>query len=136
MNPSRGFCYTPMSEFSFPVRDGVADQHVKLLPLYGLHRNDPLCHLVRRIRQHEGMYFSLEVIASLMPSLQECLTRHKQMVAAYLDANYDKVLRISLSRKAHTDTCVVLHSLPTSHSVSKLRHQTSISQTSRRDPPR
>lgn len=71
-----------------------------------------------------------------MFAIQDTLTRHKPMVAEYLEANYDKV---SLSRhslpalSSRTPPSLVLQRLRRARQIRKLRHKTTITQTPRRD---
>lgn len=74
--------------------------------------------------------------------VQETLTRHKPMVAQWLDANYDRVsdtcsfLNATLVLVLSAAHLTVLRHVQHPHPLIQLRDQEAVAQASRGDPPR
>lgn len=79
----------------------------QVLQLYRLYRTDDLRYRLRRTSQlpsaHKADLTQIDLLLTLLELLrQETLTRHKPMVAEYLDENYDRVSHAPRARSSRS----------------------------------
>lgn len=103
----------------------------------------PCCHLATALTGCRFYNFpnyiettTFGISCDAFANLKETLTRHKSMVAEYLDKNYDRVGPLSFHSTYFADIflsvlCLVYYP----YTVRKLCHQATVFETPGRDPP-